>query len=175
MKLLYISNARIPTEKAHGIHIVKMCEVFAQAAEVELIIPMRFNKIKESPFKYYGINPNFKIKKLFCFDLIPLDRYLGYSSLWLESLSFTMSVFFYLLFKKSDIIYTRDKSLLFISPFRKNFIFETHTFPKNYFLYSSFFKRLKGIIVITQKLKEAFIEKRIAEDKILTAPQRLEI
>jgi len=26
MKLIYIANARIPTEKAHGIQIMKMCE-----------------------------------------------------------------------------------------------------------------------------------------------------
>ncbi|MDO8601401.1 MAG: glycosyltransferase [bacterium] len=173
MTLLYISNARIPTEKAHGIHIMKMCEVFAiegfrkslntlrdfvnpSIIEVELVIPRRFNKIKKDPFDYYGINPNFKIKKLPCLDLIPLDKYLGYLALWLESLSFTLAVFFYLIFKKADIIYTRDKSLLFLSFFKKNIIFESHTFPRNYFLYQPFLKRLKGIVVITQKLNEQF-------------------
>jgi GxxExxY protein len=30
MKLIYIANARIPTEKAHGIQIMKMCEAFAK-------------------------------------------------------------------------------------------------------------------------------------------------
>lgn len=29
MKIIYIANARIPTEKAHGIQIMKMCEAFA--------------------------------------------------------------------------------------------------------------------------------------------------
>ncbi len=37
MKILYIANIRLPTEKAHGIQIMKMCEAFAHAgAEVEL-------------------------------------------------------------------------------------------------------------------------------------------
>lgn len=31
MRLIYISNARLPTEKAHGIQIMKMCEAFARA------------------------------------------------------------------------------------------------------------------------------------------------
>jgi len=30
MKLIYIANARIPTEKAHGIQIMKMGEAFAK-------------------------------------------------------------------------------------------------------------------------------------------------
>lgn len=193
MKLIYISNARIPTEKAHGIHIMKMCEAFAvfegftkslnilrdlrnpSNTEVELVIPRRFNKIKDDPFKYYGVEMNFKIKKLPCIDLIPWDRYFGYFALWLESLSFTFSVFFYLLFKKADIIYTRDKSLLLISPFWKNFIFETHTFPKNYFLYHYFLKGLKSIVVITQKLKDLLMKNGVGENKILVAPDGVDI
>ena len=37
MKLIYLANARIPTEKAHGRQIMKMCEAFVDAGlEVEL-------------------------------------------------------------------------------------------------------------------------------------------
>ena len=36
MKLIYIVNARIPTEKAHGVQIMKMCEAFA-AAGIEVV------------------------------------------------------------------------------------------------------------------------------------------
>ena len=31
MKLIYIANARIPTEMAHGLQIMKMCEAFASS------------------------------------------------------------------------------------------------------------------------------------------------
>lgn len=182
MKLLYISNARIPTEKAHGIHIMKMCEAFinynpnaANKIEVELILPRRFNHIKEDPFDYYGVERNFKIKKLFCIDLIPWDRYFGYFALWLESLSFALAVFFYLFSQKTDIIYTRDKSLLFLSFFKKNIVFESHTFPKNYFLYGLFWKKLKRLVVITQKLKDLFVKRGIVSEKILVAPDGADI
>ena len=38
MKIKYITNARIPTEKAHGYQICKMCEEFGRVGvEVELI------------------------------------------------------------------------------------------------------------------------------------------
>lgn len=175
MRLLYISNARLPTEKAHGIHIMKMCEVFAQMAEVELVVPKRLNKIKEDPFRYYGIKPNFQIKKLPCLDLIRWDKYFGYFALWLEILSFAFFVFFYLLFKKADIIYTRDKFFLPLVFFKKNLVFEAHTFPRSYFLYSFPLRKIKNIIVITQKLKEFFMEKGIGPDKILVAPDGVDL
>ncbi len=53
-KLIYIANARIPTEKAHGLQTMTMCEAFAlKGFNLQLILPRRFNSIKEDPFKYY--------------------------------------------------------------------------------------------------------------------------
>ena len=78
MKILHITPARLPTEKAHGIQIMEMCQAFANLnVELELIVPRRFNKIKEDPFSYYDISPNFKITYLPCIDLMPLDFILG--------------------------------------------------------------------------------------------------
>ena len=54
-KLIYIANARIPTEKAHGIQIMKMCEAFAGlGVDVEIIVPKRSVKalINEDPFVF---------------------------------------------------------------------------------------------------------------------------
>lgn len=40
MRLLYLANARLPTEKAHGYQICKMCEAFARTgAEITLMYP----------------------------------------------------------------------------------------------------------------------------------------
>jgi len=170
MKLIYIANARIPTEKAHGIQIMKMCEAFAMDNAVELVLPARFNRIKDDPFDYYGIKKNFRIKKLPCFDLIRFHRYLGCWGLWIETLTFGFSLFFYLIFKKAGVFYTRDKLILPLVIIKKNLVFEDHAFPRKYFLYSCFIKKIKGIITITQKLKDLFVERGISPDKILVAP-----
>ena len=183
MKLIYIANARIPTEKAHGIQIMQMCEAFTNAGnEVELVLPQRLNYIKGDPFEYYGVERNFKIKKLPCLDLIPLDRYLGKLSLWIQTISFGFFVLPYLLFKKADIIYTRDKFLLPLCLLKKNIVYEAHDFPKNYFLYLPFLNRLRGMVVITHKLKEFFKNKDkenrvllIPENKILVAPDAVDL
>lgn len=175
MNILYIANARIPTEKAHGIQIIKMCEAFAVGNKLELVLPRRLNKIKDNPFSYYGVERTFKIKKLPCLDLIPFYKYLGNLGLWIESLTFFLSVFFYVIGKKVDIIYGRDSFLLLLGLFKKNIIFEAHVFSKNYFLYSLFLKKSKGIVVITQKLKDLFIERGIPSTKIFIAPDAVDL
>ena len=77
MKIVYIANLRLPTEKAYGIQIAKTCEAFAalkfkveseklkvadqnskllgedeENLDVELDVPYRISKIKENFFDY---------------------------------------------------------------------------------------------------------------------------
>ena len=54
MKILYLANLRLPTEKAYGIQIAKMCEAFADSGqEVLLFYPHRQNPvISQDIFSY---------------------------------------------------------------------------------------------------------------------------
>ncbi|KKR77731.1 MAG: group 1 glycosyl transferase [Parcubacteria group bacterium GW2011_GWE2_40_8] len=92
MKILYIANARLPTEKAHGIQIMKTCEAFADLGHsVSLIVPRRFNFIKDDPFEYYRVKRNFKIIKLPTIDLVKFSK-IGF---WIESIVFAKMTFLY--------------------------------------------------------------------------------
>jgi glycosyltransferase involved in cell wall biosynthesis len=176
MTIFYIANARIPTEKAHGIQIMKMCEVFAATGNnVRLILPKRINKIKDDPYVYHGVKRNFIIIKLPCLDFIIFDRYINHLGMLIENLTFDLFVLLYILFHKSDIIYTRDKFLSFFTFFKKNIIFEAHTSPKKYYLYSHFFNKLKKTVVITEGLRDLFIEKGIKKEKIIVAPDGVDL
>ena len=148
-KIIYIANVRLPTEKAHGIQIMKMCQAFAnQGIDVELVIPWRFNEIKQDIFEYYGIKKNFKIRKIFSIDLISLN--IPRIGFWIQSISFAKLAFIYLLFKKADVIYTRDNFFLYwLSLFRDNFVCEVHI-PSRYLFW---YKRFNKLIVITKKIK----------------------
>ena len=188
MKLIYIANARIPTEKAHGIQIMKMCEAFANAGKkVLLIIPWRFNHIKKDPFDYYNVKRNFKIKKLPCIDLIPLDFILGNFALWIQTFSFLIFAKLYLLLKavairgfKSartsapcDILYTREQ---FTGLFFKDFVLEIHSLPKKIkFFHKKIWKKSKKLIVLTGFIKKRLIEIGIPENKILIAPDAVDL
>ncbi|MFC1734041.1 hypothetical protein ACFL6I_27370, partial [candidate division KSB1 bacterium] len=143
MKILYIANIRIPTEKAHGVQIMKMCEAFSeQGIEVELVVPWRFNHIKENPFKYYDVKENFKITKVPSVDLVKFGK-LGF---WIQSISFSEHAFLYSIFKKADVIYSRDElPLFFLSLLKKNLVYEAHM-PRFNFIIKEFNK----IVTISQ-------------------------
>src|SRR3989344_1135500 len=115
--LYYIANVRIPTEKAHGIQIMKTCEAFNTLGVLKtLIVPYRRNTISDDPFKYYAITKTFPIKKLPAIDLVRFDRVLGAAYFWVGSFSFLLSLFFFFLLKpRSNVtIYTRDTLAIFL-------------------------------------------------------------
>ncbi|MDO8676883.1 MAG: glycosyltransferase family 4 protein [Candidatus Azambacteria bacterium] len=180
MKLLYIANSKIPTNKAHGFQIMKMCEAFSNAGiEVELWMPKRFNPIKESSFNYYGIREIFSIKKIPVLDLIPLEKFLG--SLFnlpnlIESFTFAIRTLIHLGKTKADIIYSRDQFLVwFLSFSNKKFVYEIHSFPRNLRVYKRIWRRAHKIITITEGLKNLLVKNGIETDKILVAPDAVDL
>src|SRR5438105_408941 len=91
-KIYYLANVRLPTEKAHGIQIMKTCEALARLGiDLELIVPRRRNPIVQEPFSFYQVEKNFKITQLPCWDLVSSNR-LGAVGFWIESWTFYRSV-----------------------------------------------------------------------------------
>ncbi len=173
MKIIYIANSRIPTEKAHGIQIMKMCEAFAGAGhQINLVVPRRFNPIVGDPFDYYKVKQIFKMTKLPVIDLVPLGR-LGFI---IELVSFSISAFVYVLFKPKDsIIYSRDELPLFlISFFRKNIFWETHS-GRLHAVAKSVARRAKGIVVISNGLKNLYLKSGIPNNKIIVASDGVDL
>lgn len=69
MKIVYISNSTIPSRTANSIHVMKMCQAFAQHGhEVVLLAPDRKDKNLEANveniYEYYGVEKCFKVEKL---------------------------------------------------------------------------------------------------------------
>lgn len=183
MKLVYIANVRIPTEKAHGFQIMKMGEAFSKNpdTQVTLVAPKRFNDIREDPFRYYGIRPTFEIRKLGVLDLIPLSKILGPVANFIESVSFAFSCIFYLRRKEADIIYSRDQfTLWFLSFFnKKKFVFEVHSFPKRTGFYKRVWLASWRIITITHGLKGLIVKEfglnPEISNRILVAPDGVDL
>lgn len=171
MKIIYITNNRIPTDKAHGFQVMKMCEAFANAGfEIELWIPRRFNNIEEDPFQYYGIPKIFTIKKISVVDLIPLYKFFGVIANFIESFSFAFFSYFKLPRGDNYVIYSRDQfTLWFLSFTSKLFIYEIHSFPGKPVFYKRIWSRAHKIITITLALKKKIIEYGISEGKIMVA------
>src|SRR3989344_4823112 len=132
MKLIYVTNARIPTEKAHGLQIMKSCEAFAlKGTDVKLIAPLRINTSAENPFDYYGIKKKFPIKKIFCLDLFGFPFLPKRIAFYLQSLSFSFFASLRLLPVKNEntVFYSRDfATLFFLCLFGSNPVAEIHDY-----------------------------------------------
>ncbi len=187
MRLIYLANLRLPTEKAYGIQIAKMCEAFAalkfkveseklKGLTVELVAPHRKNKIKDDFFDYYGIKRNFKFKKIWAPDFY-LPGTLNQIAFALKSFISALILSFYTLMHKADIIYTRDEwSAYVLSFFKKNVVFEVHKFSRarNPF-YKRFIKVGIKAVVISNGLKSDFVSFGFSGDKILVAPDGVDL
>ena len=174
MKIVYITNARLPTEKAHGVQIIKMIEALSSLNnEVVLISPNRIqNEIshKTSVFDFYNV------EKIFEHNLINFIDPYKYRSL--------MPKFFYRFFSflvnllwgiksakigsklNGDFYIFRDNtpfSYLFCAIFSKKCVIEFHDIPP--FLSRLIFKL--GLIIsgktvcfaVTNKLSEDLFHK----------------
>jgi len=176
MRLVYITNSRIPTEKAHGWAISKMCEQFADLGiDVLLVLPKRKNVIREDIFDYYEIKRNFKVKKIFNIDFIGCFQFCHKLFFLIQRISFLLSSLF-IPAQKDDFIYIRNiEHLLFWSLKNKNIFFEIHFLSKIDKLLLFLIKRAKKIIVITRTLRESLIKYGLAAEKILVVPDGVDI
>jgi len=169
MKLIYLSELRLPTKNAHGFQIVNMCAAFAdEGIEVLLLIPWKKNLLKEDPFDFYGAKRNFVIKKLPAIDLYPFRLIPERISAFVHLFSLLISARIYLWFNKYDELYTREK---YVALFFKRFTYEVHM-PEQ--------MRIRGfkpkkIVVLTNYIKDKLKESGIREKDILVAPDAVKL
>lgn len=165
MKIVYISNSIIPSRTANSIHVMKMCQAFADNGhEVVLLAPddkLRYESNVNNIFEYYGVKENFTIKKLW------------YPNSKGKSLIYSMGIFIYLLLNKSfDLSYGRFVNGCYISSILGiKTMFESHVPIWNRkFLDKYFFARLIKskyflyLIVISNVLKEEYIKNTTLTD-----------
>lgn len=172
MKLIYLTGFGLPTVWAHGIQVMKMCEAFSEAGnEVELVVPRRRNEKKEDPFDYYNVNRNFKIVKLFCLDLCPGNPRGFY--FWLRLISFLFISMFYLLFKKIDVLYTREQ---LAGLFFNKFFLELHFLPWSAKKWQiRVWQKAERLIVLNNLMKRELANFCVDENKILVAPDGVDL
>lgn len=174
MKLIYLSNARIPTEKAHGLQIMKMCENFSlTGCEVELLLPKRANDIAEDPFEFYGTPKIFKLSYLSCVDQNSITFLPEKISFIIQTATFYLSARWHLLRNQYDVIYSRETAvaLCFV-----RVVIELHSLPaKISFINSVAWRRAEKLTVLTSFIKQSLVECGIASDKILVAPDAADL
>ncbi|MDP2586430.1 MAG: glycosyltransferase [Candidatus Komeilibacteria bacterium] len=176
-KLIYIVNGRIPTEKANGYQISKMCQEFASAGlAVELWLPTRKNPITDNLFEFYGLPKNFTCRYLDCPDFIVYKKYLGKFCFWLQALVFLIT----LAGQKIDrqtIIFSRQPEIVWLFASRGyQTIYEAHKWPQSKAgWHHRLVRRAAKILVLTQKLKELFVQAGFSEEKLAIMPDAVDL
>ena len=165
-KILYLSTVGVPSEWAHGIQIMKMCDAFtAFGYDVTLVVPKRRIEIKQDPFKYYDIKHRFRITKLPCLDICPGSP--SRLTFLLRTVTFLVAAKLYVVGKRFNLVYTR---LSLAGFFFRHSILELHSIPEqpSRFLIR-LWRRLTHIIVLNQFIKDTLIQHRIKNKNILIA------
>ncbi len=172
MKLRYIANVRLPTEKAHGLQIMSMCAAFAAVgAEVELLIPDRFNKIAGDPFEYYGVPRVFSISRLKTIDFTRYENILGSAAYWLQTWSFAQAALKDARKNPAAVYYHRDEyAFKRFAEAGEPSVWELHIVPNHLPRYRRALAAAKKIVVITRGIAEDLIAAGVPAEKILVAP-----
>ena len=175
MKLTYLANIRISTERAHGYAIMKMCEELAkQGMKVELVVPNKKNFIGVDPFEYYGLERNFSVRYLPAVDFLSKEGATGQLFFWIDYTLFLLAILISGCCRQTDLIYTRDYILLSLFA-GKNAVLEIHDIPKAKKIFLAVAKKVKKILVITNGLKDELVKMGVGKDKILIVPDAVDL
>jgi len=174
MKLYYITDAKIPTEKAHGYQICKMCEEFGKRVELELIIPGRITHIKENLYDFYGLKKTFSVKVLGEFDFVKFERYIGGLTFYWQKVWFLYKLSKIGL-EKNSLIYTRDIEVVWFLGKKFKVVYEGHNFSDRSYINKKILRRAYKIICITKGLKDEYIKVGFKSEDILVAPDGVDL
>lgn len=169
-QIIYISNSRIPTEKAYGISIAKTCEAIAsRGMEVSLFVPRVKNTAGEDIFSYYDIKKNFSVRFIPTLDAVTWGWKYGFI---LNQLSFGIAVFFFYIFKKKDFVVTRDEvSGFLLGLFGVPVYYDMHGFPERMlWLWKILLQPVRGIFTTNSwKIEQCHKNLGIPKEKMIVA------
>lgn len=173
MKIVYVAHVRLPTEKAHGIQIMKMCEAFARLGhDVELVVPTRRTPIEEDAFSYYGVERNFTVTYVSVPDTGASSR----AGFLFAGCMFGWKVRRRIAQSTPDIIYGRDELPLLLAAGRSTaaVLWETHTGAWNVFA-RVIIRRCRVLVAISNGLKEFYIGHGVDGAKIVVAHDGIDL
>ncbi len=172
--ILYIANMRLPSERAHSVHVMEMCAALSavNGGNVTLLVPNRHTDVEEKDiFKYYGVPKTFEIvrcKSLDAFRYKWISRRFAY---YIHSISFMLSVFWKIKRFPEVLVLSRDLLTAWLLSGKRTVAFEVHDLPGRNLIGRWMLQRLSYIITTNQLKKNWLVnELGIEAKKIYLAP-----
>lgn len=177
MKLFYLTNLRLPTEKAHGFQIMKTAEAFGLlGVNVEMVVPRRKNYIQKTFQEFYRLKYYPSVYWLTnTFGIV--EYFSKRSYFFLQRISFGMQAFFFAITKKDIVIYSRDLLLsFFLSLAGKKVVYEDHE-PKKKLrsLYAFLLAHISKKVVVSEHLLTLYQQMGINSLTYIFAPNGVDI
>lgn len=199
MQLLYIANARFPTEKAHGYQIAQMCQAFIEnGIETTLFRPLRENTSELKNVKdvsaYYNLRKKITVKTIWTLDLIrfvtvryPVFRRFSTFVAVFKTLLFAINlgIYFRIHHKKykGSVLFLRDMNLFsWLYPFLpqdlRKCVLEIHALSASKHRakrQARILQQAKLIISVTGHLKKKLVELGVPGEKIMVEPDAVDL
>jgi len=171
MIILYVAHVRLPTQKAHGLQIVKTCEALASSgARVVLIAMLRNGSTAEDIYETYGVKTRFMIHTI----NIPKLYWLGKIGFWLSEFIFALYAWRYFRKENTDVAYSRDELPLLFAPEKIFIAYEAHTPRWNVFT-RKVTRRVNAFFTISHGLKNFYEEKGVPTELMPVVPDAVDI
>ena len=168
MKIAYISASGIPSRSANSIHVMKMCQAMAQEGHDPTLYALHVDSAEMTFWHHYGIKTTF-----------PINRHKRITALrghdfYLNALRLARS---------ADLIFTRHQAAAaWASQLGKPTLYEAHHLPHKS-RSTAYLRRfvsgrgMRGLIVISQRLKEAMVEKFawLSADQLFVLPDGVDL
>ncbi len=179
-KLIYVSNARIPSEKANSVQSMNQCEAFAEHFQVSFWHAKRINELSHiEPFSYYGVEKSFSLEPVSSLDMPWLRNIYSRLGFLIQAASYMICLLFRIVFWRSwKFLYDRNSLDIFLLPFIRLvrpdltiLIEDQDNLFRNFLKIKLWFLKFASGVVITSTLhRAAYLQHGYPENKILVAP-----
>lgn len=185
-RLVYLSNARLPSEKANALQSLQQCEALGRRVPLEFWHPRRVGTetATEEVFVHYGIEPTFTLRTLPSADSAWLRSHFNRAGFLMQATSF-QAVCALRLARESGplVVYTRNPLDLFLLPVLKRLSAVEAVFLEDHDglarrapgLRRRLLRSLDGLVVTTALHAESAQQLGVDTSRTLVAPNAVNL
>lgn len=178
--ILYVVNAKMPNERANGVQIAHTCEGIGDTS-IDLTLVTRYVWRTTSAASFFNLRETFSHTRIPVIDIVgmPFRYAIRNASFFISVNTYLFGMWCFSLFtRRKIVVYVRGETVLALIPlsYLIPIFFETHQIRNFEGWYKIALHRMRGIVVITERLKQKFIEEyALPQEKILVARDAVDL
>lgn len=177
MRIAYCTNVRLPSERAHGHQVARVCDALVNLGhDVHIFAPYRRNPIKNDYWSFHNADRRVRLTYLKNFDPInwPLPKFF---QLLLLNAQLQWLLYKKFLLEKLDLLYTRTPALV-STLLRTNIpvVLELHSLPRRH--QARFVRRCNRcalVVCLTTPMQKELVSWGLAPEKVIVEPDAVDL